>query len=86
MMTVLHNVFIDEQRRKRVEARHADVLVQLSDDVEPHLPLLGRRRHVVGELHQHIGVACLDAFAALLIAGALAALRPVAHAGFAESG
>ena len=29
MMTVLHNVFIDEQRRKRVEARHADVLVQL---------------------------------------------------------
>ncbi len=33
MMTVLHNVFIDEQRRKRVEARHADVLVQLSDDV-----------------------------------------------------
>ena len=35
MMTVLHNVFIDEQRRKRVEARHADVLVQLSDDVAP---------------------------------------------------
>ncbi|MCE4224459.1 sigma-70 family RNA polymerase sigma factor [Methylobacterium sp. C25] len=33
MMTVLHNVFIDEQRRKKVEARHADVLVQLSDDV-----------------------------------------------------
>lgn len=33
MMTVLHNVFIDEQRRKRVEARHADVLVQLSDEV-----------------------------------------------------
>lgn len=35
MMTVLHNVFIDEQRRKRVEARHADVLVQLSDEVAP---------------------------------------------------
>ncbi|GEP08243.1 sigma-70 family RNA polymerase sigma factor [Methylobacterium gnaphalii] len=33
MMTVLHNVFIDEQRRKKVEARHADVLVQLSDEV-----------------------------------------------------
>ena len=33
MMTVLHNVFIDEQRRRRVEARHADVLVQLSDEV-----------------------------------------------------
>ena len=33
MMTVLHNVFIDEQRRKRVEARHADVLVQLSEEV-----------------------------------------------------
>ncbi|WP_232631036.1 sigma-70 family RNA polymerase sigma factor [Methylobacterium sp. Leaf118] len=35
MMTVLHNVFIDEQRRRRVEARHADVLVQLSDEVAP---------------------------------------------------
>ena len=35
MMTVLHNVFIDEQRRKRVEARHADVLVQLSEEVAP---------------------------------------------------
>ncbi len=33
MMTVLHNVFIDDQRRKRVEARHADVLVQMSDEV-----------------------------------------------------
>lgn len=33
MMTVLHNAFIDDQRRKRVEARHADVLVQLSDEV-----------------------------------------------------
>ena len=29
MMTVLHNVFIDDQRRKRVETRHADVLVQM---------------------------------------------------------
>ena len=33
MMTVLHNVFIDEQRRRRVEARHADVLVQLNERV-----------------------------------------------------
>lgn len=33
MMTVLHNAFIDDQRRKRVEARHADVLVQMSDEV-----------------------------------------------------
>ena len=33
MMTVLHNVFIDGERRRRVEARHADVLVQLSDEV-----------------------------------------------------
>ncbi|MBY0257565.1 sigma-70 family RNA polymerase sigma factor [Methylobacterium sp.] len=35
MMTVLHNVFIDEQRRKRVEARHADALVQMSEEVTP---------------------------------------------------
>lgn len=35
MMTVLHNVFIDDQRRKRVEARHADVLVQMSDEIAP---------------------------------------------------
>ena len=35
MMTVLHNVFIDEQRRRSVEARHADVLVQLSEEVAP---------------------------------------------------
>lgn len=35
MMTVLHNVFIDEQRRKRVEARHADTLVQMSEEVTP---------------------------------------------------
>lgn len=35
MMTVLHNVFIDDQRRKRVEARHADVLVQLSEEMAP---------------------------------------------------
>ena len=33
MMTVLHNVFIDDQRRKRVEARHADVLVQMNEAV-----------------------------------------------------
>ena len=33
MMTVLHNVFIDDQRRKRVEARHADVLVQITDEI-----------------------------------------------------
>jgi len=33
MMTVLHNVFIDEQRRRRVEARHADVLVQITEEV-----------------------------------------------------
>ncbi|WP_336488616.1 sigma-70 family RNA polymerase sigma factor [Methylobacterium nigriterrae] len=35
MMTVLHNVFIDDQRRKRVEARHADVLAQMSDEAAP---------------------------------------------------
>ncbi|MGU3536438.1 sigma-70 family RNA polymerase sigma factor [Methylobacterium sp. A54F] len=35
MMTVLHNVFIDDQRRKRVETRHADVLVQMSDEAVP---------------------------------------------------
>lgn len=33
MMTVLHNVFIDDQRRKQVEARHADALVQLNESV-----------------------------------------------------
>lgn len=33
MMTVLHNVFIDDQRRKRVEARHADALVQMKEVV-----------------------------------------------------
>lgn len=33
MMTVLHNAFIDEQRRRRVEARHADVLVQLNEEI-----------------------------------------------------
>lgn len=35
MMTVLHNVFIDDQRRKRVETRHADVLVQMSEEIVP---------------------------------------------------
>jgi RNA polymerase sigma-70 factor (ECF subfamily) len=33
MMTVLHNVFIDEQRRRRVESRHAEALVQMSEEV-----------------------------------------------------
>lgn len=33
MMTVLHNVFIDDQRRKRVETRHADALVQMHEEV-----------------------------------------------------
>ncbi|GJD55994.1 sigma-70 family RNA polymerase sigma factor [Methylobacterium dankookense] len=35
MMTVLHNVFIDDQRRKQVEARHADVLVQMNEEFAP---------------------------------------------------
>lgn len=35
MMTVLHNVFIDDQRRKRVEARHAESLVQMGDESVP---------------------------------------------------
>ena len=35
MMTVLHNVFIDDQRRKQVEARHADALVQMNDELIP---------------------------------------------------
>ncbi len=35
MMTVLHNVFIDDQRRKQVELRHADALVQMSDEMAP---------------------------------------------------
>ncbi|MGV7031160.1 sigma-70 family RNA polymerase sigma factor [Methylobacterium symbioticum] len=35
MMTVLHNVFIDDQRRKQVEARHADVLVQMNEELVP---------------------------------------------------
>lgn len=35
MMTVLHNVFIDDQRRKRVEARHAEALVQMGDESVP---------------------------------------------------
>jgi RNA polymerase sigma factor (sigma-70 family) len=35
MMTVLHNAFIDEQRRRQVEARHADTLVRMSDDMAP---------------------------------------------------
>ena len=35
MMTVLHNVFIDDQRRKQVEARHADALVHMNDELVP---------------------------------------------------
>ncbi|NEU10597.1 sigma-70 family RNA polymerase sigma factor [Methylobacterium sp. BTF04] len=35
MMTVLHNVFIDDQRRKRVESRHAEALVQMGEEVAP---------------------------------------------------
>ncbi|MDO9429387.1 MAG: sigma-70 family RNA polymerase sigma factor [Methylobacterium sp.] len=35
MMTVLHNVFIDEQRRRRVESRHAEALVQMSEEITP---------------------------------------------------
>ncbi len=35
MMTVLHNAFIDEQRRRQVEARHADTLVRMAEDTAP---------------------------------------------------
>jgi len=35
MMTVLHNVFIDEQRRRQVEVRHADALVRLHEETTP---------------------------------------------------
>lgn len=35
MMTVLHNAFIDEQRRRQVEARHADALVRMAEDTAP---------------------------------------------------
>jgi RNA polymerase sigma factor (sigma-70 family) len=35
MMTVLHNAFIDEQRRRQVEARHADTLVRMTEDMAP---------------------------------------------------
>ncbi len=35
MMTVLHNAFIDEQRRRQVEARHADTLVRMAEDMAP---------------------------------------------------
>jgi RNA polymerase sigma-70 factor (ECF subfamily) len=31
MMTVLHNVFVDDQRRKRVEARHAEAAAQIEE-------------------------------------------------------
>lgn len=35
LMTVLHNAFIDEQRRRQVEARHADTLVRMTEDMAP---------------------------------------------------
>jgi RNA polymerase sigma-70 factor (ECF subfamily) len=35
MMTVLHNVFIDEQRRRQVEVRHADALVRMHEEMTP---------------------------------------------------
>lgn len=35
MMTVLHNVFIDDQRRRHVESRHAEALVRMGDDAVP---------------------------------------------------
>ncbi|WP_043347526.1 sigma factor, partial [Methylobacterium sp. B1] len=35
MMTVLHNAFIDEQRRRQVEPRHADTLVRMTEDMAP---------------------------------------------------
>ncbi len=34
-MTVLHNVFIDEQRRRQVEVRHADALVRMHEETSP---------------------------------------------------
>jgi DNA-directed RNA polymerase specialized sigma24 family protein len=50
MMTVLHNVFIDEHFERHEVKRGALLLGQsferLADLHEPHLPLLGRRRHV----------------------------------------
>ncbi|WP_208642349.1 sigma-70 family RNA polymerase sigma factor [Methylobacterium terrae] len=35
LMTVLHNAFIDDQRRRKVEARYADALGQMSDEATP---------------------------------------------------
>ncbi|WP_205821030.1 sigma-70 family RNA polymerase sigma factor [Methylobacterium nonmethylotrophicum] len=35
LMTVLHNAFIDDQRRRKVEARYADALGQLADEATP---------------------------------------------------
>jgi RNA polymerase sigma-70 factor (ECF subfamily) len=32
---VLHNVFIDEQRRRQVEVRHADALVRMHEEMSP---------------------------------------------------
>ncbi|KMO39638.1 RNA polymerase sigma factor [Methylobacterium variabile] len=35
LMTVLHNAFIDDQRRRKVEARYADALGQMVDEATP---------------------------------------------------
>jgi RNA polymerase sigma-70 factor (ECF subfamily) len=35
LMTVLHNAFIDGQRRRQVEARYADSLGHLADEAVP---------------------------------------------------
>ncbi|MFH6786003.1 MULTISPECIES: sigma-70 family RNA polymerase sigma factor [Methylobacterium] len=35
LMTVLHNAFIDDQRRRKVEARYADALGQMTDEATP---------------------------------------------------
>lgn len=35
MMTVLHNVFIDERRRRQVETRHVDALARMGEDAAP---------------------------------------------------
>lgn len=35
LMTVLHNAFIDDQRRRKVEARYADALGQMTEEATP---------------------------------------------------
>ncbi len=35
LMTVLHNAFIDDQRRRKVEARYADALAHISGEAVP---------------------------------------------------